>query len=519
MPRKRIERFYARNRNGTTRFYGDFRDYHVQGGGQEPLIAPGERFATTDAGMAKLLAESRLTELQRLRDSGICINPVEDLTRLGSYIKHHLRKKKGHVTERWLEQQCALHLEVAQDFFGAETRLADISSLRVSAFAEYLALLGSGRKGDGGTEKPLSGPTRRKYLNSLSNLFRRAISEGIRPMGTNPVASLMDKPSTSDQDYRPEWMEVADAALLLYAATIYRRKRPDLAIPYLFEIIATFLLTGGRSAEVLGLYVDDISFERGTVTFWKNQTRRLKNRGSCRVVPLWPQLESVLRAYLRGPHAPKGRLLFPSPEDPEKPVAEFRSALNDLTKLIGWDGLPIRTRLFRHTYCAARLQTLDRGEPVAKWTVACELGHHGHEMVDKVYGHLGRTSHRSSEVEYRIEHFREHLGDRIDEVERRAAEAANTNWRAVPHPKRRVAPESEREILSLTAEYPSWGQRRVARALCDRGITISAAGVRCVWKRHGLATAPERIAMAGGHMPASGYAAITGALETDHQAA
>jgi hypothetical protein len=29
--------------------------------------------------------------------------------------------------------------------------------------------------------------------------------------------------------------------------------------------------------------------------------------------------------------------------------------------------------MFRHTYCAARLQTLDRGAPVAPHTVAKEL--------------------------------------------------------------------------------------------------------------------------------------------------
>jgi hypothetical protein len=33
-----------------------------------------------------------------------------------------------------------------------------------------------------------------------------------------------------------------------------------------------------------------------------------------------------------------------------------------------------RTRLFRHTYCAERLQTLDVGAPVSIYTVARALG-------------------------------------------------------------------------------------------------------------------------------------------------
>ena len=52
-------------------------------------------------------------------------------------------------------------------------------------------------------------------------------------------------------------------------------------------MIATFLLTGARSAEVLGLEVADISFDRQTVTIRPHEGRRLKTLTSARVVPLW----------------------------------------------------------------------------------------------------------------------------------------------------------------------------------------------------------------------------------------
>jgi hypothetical protein len=68
----------------------------------------------------------------------------------------------------------------------------------------------------------------------------------------------------------------------------------------------------------------------------------------------------------------------------------------------------IRTRLFRQTYCAGRLQTLAAGAPVSIYTVARELGHQSDEMVKRIHAHLGATRHRSGVVEYRLEQ----LGDR-----------------------------------------------------------------------------------------------------------
>src|SRR5687768_123165 len=54
-----------------------------------------------------------------------------------------------------------------------------------------------------------------------------------------------------------------------------------------------------------------------------------------------------------------------------------------------WEGTPIRTRVFRHTYCSARLQTLDGGKPVSTYTVRCELGHNSDDMVTGLFS-LGR---------------------------------------------------------------------------------------------------------------------------------
>src|SRR3989454_10965096 len=66
---------------------------------------------------------------------------------------------------------------------------------------------------------------------------------------------------------------------------------------------------------VLGLEVGDVSFDRKTITFRPNQWRRLKTATSLRAVPLWPQLEAVLRAYVFDADRPPSRLLFPSYRD------------------------------------------------------------------------------------------------------------------------------------------------------------------------------------------------------------
>ena len=83
------------------------------------------------------------------------------------------------------------------------------------------------------------------------------------------------------------------------------------------------------------------------------------------------------------------------------------------------------------TYCSQRLQTFswvktgddEEGEPIlsaipiSEFQVSKELGHGGTAMVKRVYGHLGEVQHRSEVVEYRLEHHREALGDRLTALE------------------------------------------------------------------------------------------------------
>lgn len=84
---------------------------------------------------------------------------------------------------------------------------------------------------------------------------------------------------------------------------------------------------------------------------------------------------------------------------------------------VGFDAREVNLYDFRHTYCAARLQTLDGDAPVSPYTVGQELGHGGDSLVKRVYGHLGTVRHRSDAVEYRVQ---QHL--KVEHREKRVRE-------------------------------------------------------------------------------------------------
>jgi integrase len=377
-------------------------------------MKPDGKHATSDREVAEKLLADRVSELLGKRShservaAGIEKRPVPGLK---AFASTHLvaKAKAGKVTDDWLgrtEQKLGL----AAEFFGAKRALDSIEVTDVQAWLAWLQER-PGRRGN----RALSAGALRHYLNNLSNLYRRAQAERIVPPGYNPAGAMLEKPTAKREEAR--WLEVHEAALLLESARTYKPTNPwmpqdgeptdrDPTIPFMHALIATFLLTGGRKAEVLGLEVGDINFQRNTVTFRPHEHRRLKTATSHRTVPLQPQLKEVLRAHLREQGIVEG-LLFPSPVQDGAMVVELRKQLDAVAERAGWKSGEIRTKAFRHTYCAARLQTLDGAAPISPFTVAREMGHGGMALVNRVYGHLGTVRHRSQHVEYRPEIIRE----------------------------------------------------------------------------------------------------------------
>lgn len=412
MPRKRTSRLYRRG----ARWYADFRDYADVGGRQEALIPPAEKRATTDSTVAEIILARRLEEFEEQRRNRTVLGITRHAT-LSSYAAEHLIAKAR--SGKYATETIAAHeryLRRACEYFGTDRPLTAMTVKDVRQWLVHLQKLPNGRQGT------LTGWSARHHLGALSNLFRRAGSEGLVPPGFNPAAAILDKPAMPRVEAR--WLEVHEAALLLEAARTHQPKRGDAAFPAGFELVATFLLTGGRAEEVYGLEVQDVSFDRSTVTFRPNRWRGLKTVTSRRVVPLWPQLEEILRAYVFGADGPPGRLLFPSQrtasrQGRESPVRDCRKYLDAISQRAGWQAGEIRTKMFRHTYCAARLQTLDGGAPVSPFTVSRELGHSSLSMVQKVYAHLGEVRQRGEAVEYRVSNHLErqmHDGQTVEEL-------------------------------------------------------------------------------------------------------
>jgi integrase len=421
MPRKkkrggsrhlRSRLYTRRDKDGVLRYYADLRSL---GGKQIALKAsddPQAR-ATSDREVAEKLLADRINELIAQRnqtdrfDSGV---DKRDVPRLKAFAASHLvaKAKAGKVAENWLERTEA-RLRLAVEFFGSDRALATIEVPDVQAWLDWLQER-PGRRGN----QVLSGGALRHYVNAMSNLYRRAQAERVVPPGYNPVAAMLEKPTAKREE--AHWLEVHEAALLLESARTYQPTNPwtpqngkpaerDPTIPFMYALIATFMLTGGRKAEVLGLEVADINFARNTVTFRPHDHRRLKTVTSHRTIPLQPQLKDILRAHIREMGI-VGGLLFPSPLQDGAMIVELRKQLDGVAERAGWKAGEIRTKAFRHTYCAARLQTLDGGAPISPFTVAREMGHGGMALVNRVYGHLGTVRHRSEHVEYRPEIIR-----------------------------------------------------------------------------------------------------------------
>ncbi len=96
-------------------------------------------------------------------------------------------------------------------------------------------------------------------------------------------------------------------------------------------------------------------------------------------------------------------------------VRKALAPIDHIVTRAGFNNGDVRLHQLRHTYTAARIQTLDRGRPVALYTVARELGHRSLNMIEDRYGHLHDRAEVGGKevVEFLVQEYEKKLGDRI----------------------------------------------------------------------------------------------------------
>lgn len=389
-------------KGGELRAYGDFRS--IPGGTREALVAPGQKRATTDQTLAQKLFSARLDQLEALAAGGQPATKGKSVT-IESAAARFLEHKRGlnKATDKWLDEMETM-LDRAVQYFGKRRRLSSISTENVLGWLQHLGTV-EHPKGTGYSDQ-----SRRHHLTALSQLFKRGARMGWISPGSTPTELLTVEERPQIPESTTGVLEVHEGARLLEAARTYPQTKAEPRMVLAYPILATFLLTGARADEVLGLEVADLDFAAQVVRIRPTVHRKGakgKTKGATRTVPMFPQLQEILREYLEGPrraltleHAGVS-LLFPSPKTLGR-ITDIRNLVDKPAALAGLSTGLYRQREFRVTYISARLQTLDRGEPIAPLTVAREVGHTSLNMVERIYARLGTIRHRAPVVEFRV---------------------------------------------------------------------------------------------------------------------
>lgn len=113
--------------------------------------------------------------------------------------------------------------------------------------------------------------------------------------------------------------------------------------------------------------------------------------------------------------------------------------------------------------------------------------------------------------------------DTFYRLKRRYEEAGIEGLREIsrrkPNPGNRVPQEIEDKVVALALEYPAFGQVRIAAKLLElHGLTVSPAGVRCIWQRHELETKKKRLRALEVQVAKEGYVLTESQLQAPEQA-
>lgn len=359
-------------------WHADFRRF---GDGRRSL-------GTRDQTEAERRVADRLPELEReAKDRRLGRETGDRLLR--EFCTEHIDRKRHEVGSAKTIRENDRALRYLIDHLGKDATVASVTVEALTSFRDWRL-------------KTVRPGTVNHELSAISSMLERAVAWQV--VERNEARHV---PLAREERTERVWLEIAEGVRLLEAAQALEENPRSRAYPHLYALLTTFLCSGGRRLEVLGLDVADLDLEtradgHGRIHFRPNRWRQIGNgfKGavSVRSVPLWPQLRRALRAHLDRTGITEG-LVFPSHVEGAGMLQDVRDAIAsaaekaNITKAITHHTL-------RHSYCAARLQTVDAGEPVALYTVARELGHSGTSQIESTYGHVLDRRVRLSEVRF-----------------------------------------------------------------------------------------------------------------------
>jgi integrase len=401
-----------RNQGGKRRAYADLRSI---GGGQPALIPPGEKRATTDPEIAEKLLNQLLAKFEKRKKKKVlaAIDPGPDLA---DFAIHHLEEQAASddYDTAWLTDSEA-YLALAVDYFTrwqhASTRhpeplprrrsLASIDVPDVRAFSEWLKSMPDQR----GCQRPTA--SRRRILSALSNLYDRAIAEGKLPVGSNPVAVQFRELSAPSEE--TGWLSVGELALLLESARIIGYEAQAAgelpSLPCLYELVATFMLTGAREGEITRLQVRHLDFESHTIHIPDSKTGRV-----ARSIPMHSQLQGILSPYVQRLGRTSGHVFTTTWGEP---IYSCLGVLDLLATRAGFREVQVRPAVFRTSYIIHRLACMDHGVPINPNKVAREVGYTSPSLRKKVLERVQYGRARMDELAFLPDAIGPHLSARL----------------------------------------------------------------------------------------------------------